>query len=339
MLKIIQNRKYFYLFSGILVIGSWILLATWGLKYGLDFTGGALLEIEFQKTERPTASDIQSKLEGLNLGKIVIQPVEDNSMILRFKEINEEQHQALIKVLEDNYTKKIEQPVSNGEDKTVTIEPNNKKTSKDAVATATVATVTLTQGKIVERRFDSIGPSVGKEIKSKAVTSVVIASLAIILYVAWSFRKVSKPVSSWKYGVAAVVALIHDISITAGIFVLLGRYNNVEIGASFVAAILTILGYSVNDTIVVFDRIRENLLKTHEGFEETVNRSVIETITRSINTSLTTFLALTAVFFFGGESIKDFALALMIGIVFGTYSSIFLASPLVVSWENWRRKQ
>ena len=163
--------------------------------------------------------------------------------------------------------------------------------------------------------------------------------VGIILYIAWAFRKVSEPVSSWKYGVTAIIALAHDVIIPTGIFAVLGYVLNVEMDILFVTALLTILGFSVNDTIVVFDRTRENLARDHHKheFDWIVNKSVNETIRRSIYTSLTTFVVLFSIFLYGGESIKYFVLALMIGVVVGTYSSIFLASPLLVAWESRSR--
>lgn len=188
-----------------------------------------------------------------------------------------------------------------------------------------------------EKRFDSIGPTIGEELKRRAAVALGLAIIAIVAYIAWAFRKVSKPVSSWKYGVAAVIALIHDVTIPTGVFAVLGHFQGVEVDALFITALLTILGFSVHDTIVVFDRTRENLrkLKGPEPYELTVNRSVNETIARSVNTSLTVLLVLFAISLFGGETTKYFAFALILGIIFGTYSSIFVASPLLVIWSQW----
>lgn len=195
-------------------------------------------------------------------------------------------------------------------------------------------------GQIEEKRFDSIGPVVGEELKSRAYLAISAVLFLIIIYIAFAFRRVSRPVQSWKYGVAAIIALIHDVFIPTGIFSVLGHYLGVEIDLLFVTGLLTILGFSVHDTIVVFDRIRENLRKgVSKTFEETVNISINQTMTRSINTSLTVFLALLAIYVFGGASIKYFSLLLMIGVFFGTYSSIFVASSILVSWEVWRQKR
>ena len=162
-----------------------------------------------------------------------------------------------------------------------------------------------------------------------------------MLYIAWAFRKVSRPIASWKYGAGAVIALVHDILITIGFFSILGHYFGVEVGVPFVAALLTILGFSVHDTIVVYDRTRENLLRSSakESFPEIVNRSLNETLVRSINTSLTVIITLLAIYIFGGDSIRHFSLALLIGVSFGTYSSIFIASALLVTSYEWQKSK
>lgn len=186
-----------------------------------------------------------------------------------------------------------------------------------------------------ESRFDSIGPVIGQELKQKSVWAIFTVLVGISIYVSWAFRKVSGPVSSWKYGVISIVTLFHDIAIPIGVFAALGHFKGVQIDLPFIAAILTILGYSINDTIVVFDRTRENLLRYNiKDFEETVNRSVNQTLIRSINTSMTVIIVLVALYFFGGETLRYFSLALLVGITTGTYSSIFIASPLLVEWQK-----
>jgi len=196
-----------------------------------------------------------------------------------------------------------------------------------------------TDSELIEKRFVSIGPTVGGELKQKAVWALVLVLVMIIIYIAAAFRHVSYPISSWKYGVVAIIALIHDVAIPTGLFVYLGEFRGVEINALFISALLTILGFSVHDTIVVFDRVRENLRKrAGADFEETVNISIHETVTRSINTSLTLLLVLLTLFFFGGDSTKYFSLALIVGTVVGVYSSIFIASPLLVTWQKWSSK-
>ena len=190
-------------------------------------------------------------------------------------------------------------------------------------------------GDFEEEQFTSIGPVIGKELKSNAVYQLILVSLGIILYITYAFRKVSKPVSSWKFGVSAIVALIHDLLIVLGVFAILGKYLDVQIDTLFVTAILTVLGFSVHDTIVVFDRIRENLrMRAGQSLEEIVNSSVNQTLVRSINTSLTVIFVLTSLLLFGGETIRYFVVALLIGIIAGTYSSIFIASPLLLLWHK-----
>jgi preprotein translocase subunit SecF len=183
--------------------------------------------------------------------------------------------------------------------------------------------------------FESISPIVGGETKAKALKAIIYSVIAIILYVAFVFRKVSRPIKSWKYGIATVIALIHDVIIPIGIFAALGHFYNVEFSIPILTALLTIFGYSVNDTVVVFDRIRENLGKHHgHNFKEIVNESLNQTLIRSLNTSLTTLLVLFAIYFFGGISLNFFSLALIFGVIAGTYSSMFLASTLLVEWSN-----
>jgi preprotein translocase subunit SecF len=194
---------------------------------------------------------------------------------------------------------------------------------------------------VQEKSFQYIGPSVGQELRNKTQLAILLALAAITLYIAFAFRKVSKPVSSWKYGVTSLIALFHDVLIPLGIFSILGKLYNVEITIPIVAALLTILGFSVHDTIVIFDRIRENILRKGMGdFEETVNGSLTQTLGRSISTVVTVEIVLLFLYFLGGDTLKYFSLALIIGITSGAYSSIFIASPLLVSWYKWSaRKQ
>lgn len=190
-----------------------------------------------------------------------------------------------------------------------------------------------------ELRFQSIGPTIGRELKSKTKIVVVFSLLAIVLYIAIAFRKLSFPAKSWQYGIASLIALFHDILVPLGVLAVLGEYYGVQITIPVIVALLTVVGYSINNTVVVFDRIRDNLFgRRNEGYEETLNSSLNQTLTRSINTSLTTLFVLTAIFFFGGETLKYFALTLIIGIIAGTYSSLFLAAPILFVWISLRRK-
>lgn len=277
-------------------------LIAWGLNFGIDFKGGSLLEVRFLQ-DRPAVSEIQESSGDLNLGALMAQPIGEKDMIFRFRDVEEEVHQNFLTLLNN---------LAGGDEENMAIE---------------------------ELRFDSVGPSIGAELKRKSVSAIIIVLLFIIFYIAIVFRKVSKPVSSWKYGITAIITLFHDVIIVLGIFAILGKFYGIEINTPFVAAILTVLGYSVNDTIVVFDRIRENLPKSEENFENTINTSLNQVITRSINTSFTTLLVLVSILVFGGATIKDFILALSIGVFVGTYSSIFLASPILVVWEKLKNSK
>jgi preprotein translocase subunit SecF len=190
-------------------------------------------------------------------------------------------------------------------------------------------------GDVTEKRFETVGPVVGAELTRNAVLAVVVASAFIILYISWSFRKIPKPFTSWKFGASAVIALFHDVLVIVGLSSIFGKVWGVEIDSLFVTALLTIIGFSVHDTIVVFDRVRENLPKMPKAsFEQVVDFSITETLNRSLNTSMTVILTLTALLLFGGETIRWFVATLLIGIISGTYSSIFNASPILVLWEN-----
>lgn len=354
MIKIIQRRKIWFAFSSSLVIISIAALALWGLKLGIDFTGGTLLEVGFNEGNL-TNDEIKETLKDFDLGDINVQFSSEGTAFLRMKDVDEDTHQKVLTALNDKVASKLGVSAINdssvetssegvsiqavgedGADADVTVEPASGE-NPEAVS---AVTETTERKYVSEKRFDSIGPSIGNELKTNTAWAILIALIAIGLYIAWAFRKVSYPVSSSKYSVAAIVALFHDIIITMGAFSILGHFYGVEVGITFVAALLAILGYSINDTIVVFDRTRENLLRSHiNDFEEVVNRSVNETFVRSLNTSFTTLLTLFALYLFGGSSISYFVLALIIGISFGTYSSIFVASALIVSWQKFDMKK
>ncbi|MCX6792843.1 MAG: protein translocase subunit SecF [Candidatus Falkowbacteria bacterium] len=303
MVNFISKRSIWLSLSTLFVVASLVALFGWGFKLGIDFTGGSLLEVKFNGTQ-PSVTEVEKSLEPLKLQSLTAQPAEKEGMILRFQQTSEETHQAALE--------------------------NLRKLAKDKGAKEPV---------LEEQRFEAVGPSVGQELQRKAIYSIILVLLAISLYIAWAFRKVSRPVASWKYGAATLVALLHDVIIVLGFYALLGHVLGVEVNTTFVAAALTVLGFSVHDTIVVFDRIRENLPRSSEDFAGTVNTSLNQTVVRSINTSLTVLLVLASIYFLGGLSIKYFALSLLVGIFFGTYSSIFLASPLLVVWDNISRKR
>jgi len=299
--KIIQKRGVWLGVSAGLFVVCLAALMVWGLKLGIDFTGGSLLEVAFTGA-RPTVVQVESGLADLKLGSLIIQPVGDKDMMLKFQETAEETHQSILSRLNELAKK------------------DNQNNS------------------IEELRFESVGPSIGQELKIKSLWAIFFALVAMLSYITYVFRKVSRPVASWKYGTAAIIAMFHDVVITMGVFAFLGHYYGIEINTAFVAAVLTVLGYSVHDSIVVFDRTRENLPKSNEDFAGTVNISLNQTLVRSINTSLTSLLVLLAIIIFGGASIRTFVLALAVGIFIGTYSSIFVASPLLVVWEKMGKK-
>ncbi len=298
--EIIKKRNVAFIFSGVLFLTSVVSLMVFGLKLGLDFTGGSLLEVSFTGGARPATAEIRNSVEKSGFIPSTLQFSGDEAVIIKLPFISEEQHQKILGGLRDQFQKGDVQ--------------------------------------VREERLETIGPAFSQQLRTRSTYAMIAVSIGIVLFIAYAFRKVSKSVPSWKYGVAAVVALLHDVIITMGIFSLLGHFAGIEVDISFVVALLTILGYSVNDTIVVFDRIREKvLLKGVKDFAHTVNLAVNETIGRSINTSMTVQLTLIALYFFGGETTRNFSLALIIGVFFGTYSSIFIASSLLVSWEEWRR--
>jgi preprotein translocase subunit SecF len=225
-------------------------------------------------------------------------------------------------------------PSGDGRELTIRFREIDEKTHQEILR----ALKERTEG-LEELRFETVGPTIGKTLRQKAITSVVGVLVVIALYIAWAFRQVSRPISSWKYGIVTLVTLFHDVMAPVGVFAFLGRFAGVEIDSQFIVALLVVMGFSVHDTIVVFDRIRENLRKAQKGerFEETVNRSVNETFVRSVNTSLTVLLVLGGLYFWGPDTLRHFVLALLVGIGVGTYSSIFLASPLLVDWASRSR--
>ncbi len=200
--------------------------------------------------------------------------------------------------------------------------------------------IKIQAGDYKETRLESIGPIVGQELKKNSIYQLALVSLGIVIYMGYAFRKVAKPVTSWRFGWSAIIALLHDLLFVLGFFSILGHFKGVEIDSLFVTAMLTVLGFSVHDTIVVFDRIRENL-KVYPGqsIDYVVNHSIAQTLVRSLNTSLTVLFVLLSLLLFGGESIRYFVLALFVGILVGTYSSIFIASPVLVQWQKWKTKQ
>lgn len=290
-----SRRKIWYAISMIAIVPGLISLVLFGLKLGIDFTGGTLWEIQFNQSV--TSEQVKEVLARGGFDASVVQlssedGIKDNVAIIRIKELQESSD--LKKEIEQDFTASI--------------------------------------GDFTELQISTVGSSVGNEIRNRAILAICIASAGILAYIAFAFRNTQNPAL---YGLCAIAAMLHDVLLVLGVFSILGKVADVEIDALFVTAILTVIGFSVHDTIVVFDRIRENLArKAAPEFEEVVNYSLAQTIVRSVNTSITVVFTLLALYLFGGESTKYFVLALLIGVASGTYSSIFNASQLLVSWEN-----
>lgn len=291
----LKYSKLYYLLAGLLTLGAIGCLVFLGLRFGIDFLGGSIMEVEFK--ERPTNSIIQEKLKDLNLEEIIIQPTGEKMVIIRMKETEEETHQKILSRL--------------GE-----------------------------LSEVKEQQFENIGPVIGQELRRKTITLIFISFLALLFYIAIAFRKVSWPISGWQYGVISIIALSFDVLITIGAFSLLGKFYNVQFNIPIVTALLTILGYTINDKVIVFDRVRENLLVNRDlDFEILVEQSLNQTLGRSLSTGFCSLLVLSAIFLFGGETLKYFSLTLIIGIIIGTYSSLFLASPMLVSLFNRKERK
>lgn len=290
-MNFMKYKLLYFVFSLLTILPGLYFLLTSGLRLGIDFTGGALLEY---KLDKPVGAEQLKKIvtdQGVEVGQITTSG--QNTYTIRTKPLDQEKIDKIKKVLSEKYDK------------------------------------------VEERRVEFVGPVIGTELERKAAIALLVSSLMIILYIAFSFRKVPKPASSWRFGIAAIVALIHDVLLVVGVFAILGKFLAVEVDTLFVTALLTIVGFSVHDTIVVFDRIRENLLKhINKKFSEVANLSVVQTLGRSLNTSLTVILVLLALLLFGGETIRWFVVALLVGIISGTYSSIFNATALLVWWEE-----
>lgn len=312
---VIKYRNIFFVISAILILASIAAIAFYGFNFGIDFKGGTITQVSYGTAPsispllststpagRPAQEEVQKALDTLEIGNYILQPTGAHAYVLRTKELNQDEKAKVLSTL------------SLGNKNPLTVD-----------------------------RYDSVGPVVGNELRKKAFTAIVVVILCIVLFITYAFRKVSQPVASWKYGLATVIALIHDVIIPTGIFIIYTKLTGGEIDILFVSAILSVLGYSVHDTIVVFDRVREHLRnnqeqKRKEDYEITVGKSVSETFGRSINTSVTIFLVLLVLFLIGGETTKDFAFVLLTGVVIGTYSSIFVASPLLVVFEKLQKK-
>lgn len=298
---VVKYRKIWYALSALLIAASFYAVYAYGFNFSIDFKGGTITEVRYEGTF-PAKGQIEGVITRLNLGGHSIRPSGADRYIIRTKELTGSEAEAL----------------------------NNSLRS-------------ISSTRFTIERQNSIGPVAGAELQGKAVKAIAVVVLMIVLFITFAFRRVSRPVASWKYGLATIIALAHDIIIPLGIFVWLGHQLGYEIDLLFITGLLAILGYSVHDTIVVFDRVRENLsLKPTNDpveFEQTVGRSVSQTFGRSINTSLTIFITLLALYLFGSSATKEFSLLLLVGVIVGTYSSIFIASPLLVTFSRLGKKK
>lgn len=298
---VVKYKNFFIGGSLALALASLFLVVFFKLQIGIDFTGGSLIEVAYTK-ERPEFARVDQELAKLSLGTYRLQPTGTDGYILRTKTLGETERLPVLDAL------------------------SLKGTSE-----------------MTEKQFTSVGSVIGDELRRKSFAGIFLVILAIVIFIAFSFRKVSRPVSSWKYGVVAIITLMHDVLIPVGVFAILGKTSGVEVDILFVTALLAILGFSIHDTIVVFDRVRENLRineehRKKETFDVTVGKSLHQTYARSLNTSLTVLIPLLVLYFIGGDSTKYFCLALFVGIIAGTYSSIILASPLLVYIQERSKK-
>ncbi len=295
MMDIVGKRKLWFTISILMIVPGVLALMLWGLKPGIDFTGGQEMEV----TGSLNQSEVAEIVSSTGVKDVTVTTSGSDRLLIRYSDEgvgeSQEVHKRVVEV--------------------------------------------LAQNQIQETAFNSVGPSISKDITRNAGIAIALASLAIIIYIAFAFRNTPPPVSPWSFGITAIIAVLHDALLVIGLFAILGLFFGVEIDALFVTAVLTVIGFSVHDTIVVYDRIRENLRRYNKPFEQIVNDSILETFARSLNTSITVVLVLLAFYLFGGNSIKYFVLALLVGILSGTYSSIFNASPLLVVYNNWKIKR
>jgi len=289
MIDFVSKRSWFFFISALMLIVSIASLAIFGLKPGIDFSGGTSLGLQF--SSRVEQARLRQEMAKLGHDEATIQRTGTNSFIVRLKEIS----------------------------------PQERDKVKNDLEADLGSQIRITA-------YYSTSPAVGSSTARNAGIAVVIAAIGMLIYMAWAFRHMPKP---FRWGTCAVLALLHDLLIVVGIFSFLGWIGGVEINALFITALLTVVGYSINNTVVVYDRIRENMSRgLSADFAQTVNSSVVETLGRCLNTSLTTVFVILALFLFGGATIHYFVLALLAGVAVGTYDSICIAGELLVMWEK-----
>ncbi len=290
-MNIAVHRTVYFWVTGLILAAALGAIFFFGLPLDIDFTGGSLMQVSYQNG-RPTLADIQKQIAIVPMGAVSIRASGADAVSIRTRTMTPAEHNAVLAVLSQNAS-------------------------------------------TTELSYTSVGPTLGGQFASKALWAILAVVIAIIIYIAFAFRKVSHPVPSWGYGLTVIAILVHDLIIPAGFFAILAHFTGTEVDALFITALLALLGYSVNDTIIIFDRIREHLAlneKTNnkESFEQTVGKSISETMTRSINTSLTVVLALLTLVLLGAPATREFALVMLVGVIAGTYSSILLAAPLLI---------
>ena len=291
MIDIVKHRYKYFGISLLVIIPGMIALIIWGLPLAIDFKGGSLLDIRFEKGAIPQPSQITAFYSENGFNDSIVQTSGDKGMIIRSLDMTDEQRDQLVSAMETRFN----------------------------------ATITV-------QRFETVGPSVGQEVAKRSAGAVGLAAIGILAYITYAFRGVSH---AFRYGIAAIIAMLHDVAVVIGVQAILAHFLKWEIDSLFLTALLTVIGFSVHDTIVVFDRIRENLsISRKQPYETVVNRSIVQTLARSINTQLTVMLTLLSLAIFGGITIRHFVIILLIGVFSGTYSSIFNASPILVVWEN-----
>lgn len=297
---ITTHRKLFFWITGIVLAGAIGAILTFGLPLGIDFTGGSLMQVSYPQG-RPALSAVQKEVSAIPLGAVSVRGFGADGVSIRTRTMTPAEHSAVLAIL-----------------------------SKNASTT--------------ELAYTSVGPALGSQFANKALWAIIAVALAITLFIAFAFRKVSRPVPSWGYGLTVIAILVHDLIIPSGFFAIFAHFTGTQVDALFVTALLALLGYSVNDTIIIFDRVREHLAHnektgTKEAFEDTVGKSISETLTRSINTSLTVVLALAVLVLLGANATREFALVLLVGVVAGTYSSVLLAAPLLIPLSRFFAKK
>ena len=297
---IINHRSFFFWLTGLILAAAIGAIAAWGLPLGIDFTGGTLMQVGYANG-RPDVATVEQKLSALDLGAVSVRASGEDAVAIRARTLTPVEHESVLTAL--------------------SAETN-----------------------ITELSYTSVGPALGSQFTNKALWAIAAVVLVIMLYIAFAFRKVPPPVPGWAYGITVVAMLAIDIIVPAGFFAAYAHYTGAEVDALFVVALLSLLGYCVNDVIVIFDRVRENLAKSlrennKEPFETIVGRSIGETFTRSINTSLTVVLALLALIYFGADSTRNFALVMLVGVVAGTFSSIARSAPLLIPIARWLNKK